>query len=695
MNSKVSLFNWNYFKENMKKSRGVILLFALIIPIFTYLFMLLQNSNVQADMKLFPSLADLSFPVIFGMYVVPFVLSAVLFSFVFKKDSVDFINALPLKRETIYLTNIIGGIGIIFVIFLSTSILMYLLSFFFTSLVIPTSMYFHYFISFFISYSFVFVASSLALSLTGSRIVHVALTLIILFIPGFVSDFYNSRIYDNDMTAVDVTCSKYDTNCDVYQVVNNFKIEKSYKLENGQTLPYKYISFVPRALFGMNNNEMTFQSEIANVYNISSLLRMFILSIIYFAIGLYAFINRRMEIAETTFKSETEHQIVKCLTLFPLCLGAISIFNESKELVALWIMLAVTITIYVVYDLITRRNSGNFIKSLIYFLGLVLATILIYMTLTFMGSFEARKSINREDVASIGVLPNTSLTNGSSGDYNFEVLNYKIKDTKTIDYIFNRVDKTMSIQNGHNFAIRLNLKDGASYNFNMTLSDEDFNYMLKLLDSDNSYGNVLRDIDYDQVYGVKLGDNFLDSEKSDKIVSLIKEGFASKSVSDIVNATYLNYSDGSALRYNTMCTLYVYDGGIKTYSVSTLINAKLKNYVMQTYNDRYINDIKNKDVNVNQLSISFNSSGDEAQQTKYYQLQDSNVEDLYRYINQYVRNDTDFSKYSDEDILNFSIYFRFGNYRSYQVFIPRNDAFNQLLDKVKVIDTTPSIKDKQ
>ena len=693
MNSKVSLFNWNYFKENMKKSRGVLLLFALVIPIFTYLFMLLLN-NVQDGQRVFPHLSDLSIPVLVGMYIIPFILSVTLFNFVFKKDSVDFINALPLKRETIYMTNILGGIGLFFVIFLITSLLMLVMSMFFNALVIPNAMYFHYFLTFFVAYSFVFITSSLALSLTGSRMVHVALVLIIMFIPGFVSDFYTSRVHNDMRDNYEYTssCSTYDSKCDIYSMSNDLVVGKSYIFENGKTLPYKYISFVPRAFFGMNTNEITYQAELSNVYDVSSIVRMIILSIFYIALGLYAFINRHMEIAESTFKNENVHQVVKCLTLFPLCLGAISIFNESKELIALWIMLAVIVTIYVVYDLITRRNSGKFMKSLIYFLGLVLVTILMYMSISGLGKLESSKVIEKDEVASLGIVPNNYFSS-SNYDNDLSALDYKVTNKDIINLIFKNSNKDISIVNGKQFALRINLKDGASYYFNVTLSSEDFDSMLKLLDNDADYTKALITIPYDKVYGLQLGDTFLKGSKADKVISLIKDGYKDKKVSDIVNATYINAADDYNVRYSLTSRLYTYAEGIRVYTVSTTINPKLVSYVMQTKNMEYIENIKNQGINVNRLNFSIAYDETDPNQNKYYELVNTYADDVYRYINDNISSTDDFSKYNGSDLIYFNIYVTTGNYHSYQAFIPRTAVFDEMLSKVQV-STTPSVEGK-
>ncbi len=692
MNLKASFFSFNYLKENMKKSKGVMFLFIFIIPIFTYLFMLLQNntsacsSTFGCNKILFPTLLDLSIPSIILMYIAPFVIAVTLFTYLFKKDSVDFINALPLKRSTIFITNIIGGIIYFLLIFLITSLIMFLGSLFFEKLVIPSGMYFHYFITFFIAYVYVFLVSSFAIALTGSRMVHVALTLIFLFIPGFISDFYSSRLYDNNVNDYNhAICETYDTECSPYGIYNNFKIEKSYRMTNGQTLPYKYINAVPRALFDMSSVEVNYQNEVSSVYNLSSILKMFILSIVYFILGLYAYNKRKMEIAETTFKNENIHQLVKCLTLFPVCLGTLSLFSITKEPITLWIMGTITVTIYVVYDLITHRNSGKFTKSVIYFLGLVLATIIIYMGFNKISELEAKKVIKQDDVANIGLSLINSFDYYQSNYVDLSILKKKITDKEVMDLIFDNANKKIPNIDGKSkqVAIRLGLKNGMNYYFNIRLTTEVYDELLSLMNKDNNYTKSLKDIPYDKIYGVQLGNVYQDKEVSKQIIELIKEGYKNINASDIINNTYMDPFDDIQYRYSLLISLYVYDDGIKVYKINTMINPKLINYVIQMKNRRYINEVKNAKVNINYLNISVEFDYNDEDTSSYYEFLINNQGLVYRYINDNIRSDIDFSKYDEDDIGYFNVYFKYENVDSYQIYIPKDANYEKLLERAK------------
>jgi hypothetical protein len=250
--------------------------------------------------------------------------------------------------------------------------------------------------------------------------------------------------------------------------------------------------------------------------------------------------------------------------------------------------------------------------------------------------------------------------------------------------IFDNANKKISNVNelSKQFALRLGLKNGATYYFNVRLVEEEYNKLLSLLDKDNDYAEFLMEIPYNKVYGIKLGDTYLDKETSNKIVALIKEGYKDKKVSDIVNATYMDFNDVSRARYNLINKLYVYDGGIKTYSVSTMINPKLINYVMQMRNNKYIKDIKNKNVNINQLDIAFEFNNNE-EINNYYKFVYDNQELIYRYINDNIRDNINFSKYAETDIVYITVYDRIFYNNMYQIYIPKDAAYDKLFENAK------------
>ena len=152
MNS-TKLFNMNYFLQNVKKSKTGIILAALVLPLFTFLDILLFGSEGFTNCMSFTTLSVFH---IFFMYIIPIILSLSLFSYVYKKNSADFVGSMPLSRKTIFVTNTIGGIAILLFIELITAIVTFLASLLFTNLIIFGGVILDVFIYFTIAYIFVF-----------------------------------------------------------------------------------------------------------------------------------------------------------------------------------------------------------------------------------------------------------------------------------------------------------------------------------------------------------------------------------------------------------------------------------------------------------------------------------------------------------------------------------------------------------
>ena len=104
-------FNFNYLKENIKKSKGVLLLLILVVPFFTILTLALMYNN-KNNIELL-NMKNIIFVNLIGMYIIPIGISFSLFGYVYKKSSVDFINSMPINRKSIFITNSIAGILII------------------------------------------------------------------------------------------------------------------------------------------------------------------------------------------------------------------------------------------------------------------------------------------------------------------------------------------------------------------------------------------------------------------------------------------------------------------------------------------------------------------------------------------------------------------------------------------------------
>ena len=88
--SSTKLFNFKFLKENLKKSKGLLILISIIVPLFTTLSMVLGYDDYVS--RIIVTQADISIINILGMFLIPIAISFALFGYVFKKNSVDLIG---------------------------------------------------------------------------------------------------------------------------------------------------------------------------------------------------------------------------------------------------------------------------------------------------------------------------------------------------------------------------------------------------------------------------------------------------------------------------------------------------------------------------------------------------------------------------------------------------------------------------
>ena len=323
--SLTKLFNLKYFIQNVKKSKALILLLLIAVPMFTSIMLLtVDNAYVM-------TFAELSIINIIGMYIIPIVLSMTLFDYVYKKNSVDFIGSMPLNRRTIFLTNTIGGIGIIIITQLLTLLSTLFLSQILSEVVIFASMVWDIFIFFTVSYIFVFAVSNLAISFSGNKFSQLVSILIILFLVPFIM----------------ISCELLG---DDYKYINiEEKIENSLG-DEGTKIRIEDPQYftAPSYIFG----------EITNAryeYSTESIVKMLVLSIIYTAIGLFLFERKKLEMAGESYESEMLHLVVKLITFMPFMFIYCMLNNSDKVTVFLFFV-AILAVYYFLFDLITNKK---------------------------------------------------------------------------------------------------------------------------------------------------------------------------------------------------------------------------------------------------------------------------------------------------------------------------------------------------
>ena len=502
-----SLFNFNYLKENIKKSKAIILLCMLLLPILNGIILLMHGSTGD---NFVASIYDVSGIILFGMYIIPLVLSITLFSFIYKKGAVDFTLSMPINKRQIFLTNTIGGMAIILIMQIINFIVMLLVSLIYSNIIVSYKMLFDILLMYSISYIFVFVCTNIAASVSSNKITTIVVTLLIMFLIPFISTFINSNAFtyygnsDVKVECVNDSCKPKNYYCDTVKCEidkkNNIYTANIRKYDNvTYTLPYELIK---DNLFGIESD---------NRVN-TSIIKMIILSIIYIIVGTVLFSNKRFEIVGTSFRSEKIHILVRTLTTIPIvCLAYVVLKNSSissYDIFSIVLLLVLIFTYLIIYDLITRKKVTNFFKMAIC-LAIVGGVTTVVGALVDVDSY----SIKAKDVKEISFLDDNGNAIGST------------KNTEVINNSISLLLDTEALENyTYNYTIKAKVK-GSTYRFNIYTTKDNYNHINNILINDKEFSKDFNKYKNNDIFGIKYKDGYNrtnDSNLSDMIVNKYK-----------------------------------------------------------------------------------------------------------------------------------------------------------------------------
>ena len=208
----IKFFKKNYAFQNIKKSKGILAIMLIVIPVITLFCLHSVDSSGYGD----PYVVSVAMGANFcGLIVIPFVLTNILFGYVYKKNSIDFINSMPISRKSLYFTNILVGILYVLILqgitWVSSSI--YILSI--GDSLFTIKFMFDIAMAMSLAYIFLFVCSTLALSVSGNVFTQLVVLALVLFTIPFIraADFGDFVESTNTVFLVnnDGTTSEYWT----------------------------------------------------------------------------------------------------------------------------------------------------------------------------------------------------------------------------------------------------------------------------------------------------------------------------------------------------------------------------------------------------------------------------------------------------------------------------------------------------
>lgn len=630
--SLTSLFNFNYLKENARKSKATLLLCILLLPIINGIVLLMRCSSGD---NFVPSIYDVSGFMLFGMYFIPIVIAISLFSFVYKRGSIDFTLSMPINKKQIFLSNTILGIGIIFVMHFINFVIMLIISLIYSNIIISYRMLFDILFMGFVSYVFVFVCSNIAIGVSSNKITTIVVTLLILFLVPFISSFINSNAFSNyGYYAARIECTSdsckplsyscYDIGCEVNKKNNIYHSHITKYDSNIYTLPYGILNDI---LFGIESNN-----------NISkSICKMVILSILYIVIGVILFNKKKFEICNTSFRSENVHIFVRSLTTIPILCIYFNILKNisisSYDFFSVILLIVLIFAYLIIYDLITRKRVGNFFK-------MAICLIIVGSMVIFTGYLvdDDRVSIKARDIKEISFLDDNGNVIGSSR--NMDVINKCISLLLSSDYVSDYV---------YSYSVRCKVGSDI-YSFNVYMNKDNYDYINGILSSDKLFNSGYSKYKNSRVFGIEYIDGYsssYDSNLFDMIVNSYKND----------NSTFNN--SVSDRLFNV--SLYVYDNfNVREVSYSFDGNKELETGILRYYNSN--------------TKALFNDIDIDNEIYSYY-INDSYVYNGYSEISKFIVNSLDDSFDINKDYGYISIYSNSGN----NIFVSnRVDEINSL-----------------
>lgn len=556
--SLTSLFNFGYLKENIKKSKAIILLCIFLLPIINGIILLMDCS---LDSNFMPSMNDLSYLILLGMYFIPVIISLVLFGFVYKKGSIDFVLSMPISKKELFLTNTLGGILVIGLMMVVNFVISLVICLIYSStIIVDYRMLFDILVLYFVAYVFVFVCTNMAISVTSNKITAIVVTLLILFLVPFVSTFISTKgfMYNNGNNAriecISEECKPNiytcdDVSCEMDKELSFYKAYVSKVDGITYTLPYEIIK---DNIFGIES-----ESDV-----IVSIVKMIVLSVIYIFASLYLFIRKGFEVVGTSFKSERVHVFVRTLTTVPIiCVFYIIIKNLSISRYDFFsvILLFILIMAYlIIYDLLTRKKVTNFFK-------MVMCLVIVFLSFVIVGSLfeEEDYNINALDIKEISFMDEYDSFVGKTKDR--DVINYAVSlllDTESLGDVY------------YTYHVKAYTKSGI-YRFNIYVTDDNYDYINGILSNDDNFVSSYTKYKKTDVFGVGYSDGYVRFSSNNSLSSMI----VNKYRNDI---SLFEVSNGNDL---FDVSLYMYDNfNVRTVTFNVSEDKELALGLLRYYN---------------------------------------------------------------------------------------------------------------
>lgn len=369
---KLKIFDKNLYFEALRQLRtinvvvGVIFLLQSILVPLSMFVTNRENTYAQETQIPFAAVA----PLLLLVALVMPLMAEGLFSFLSRRNASDFYHALPVRRETMYITYLAAIFSSCLVLCIVPALLEYVLFLPVSYVELDMSLTGFVFVDTMVIGMLLTAAVLIARCISGTRFGVFAVICMILFLPRAY------LLYIENMVEY------------IYPYVI---------LDGGHHILWNHSW---NLLFGI----------FEDIQNMRSIIYTLVLSLIYFVIAGILFVKRKSEKAESVSISKGLQLALRVLTSLTFCMlpiyYIIHIIHSDEHLtgenfVFLVIMYIIAIVIYFLYELLTTRKLRSVVKAAPGLLALAAANIALILFIHLYGGYQARLCPSAQDVTAV------------------------------------------------------------------------------------------------------------------------------------------------------------------------------------------------------------------------------------------------------------------------------------------------------
>ena len=612
------LFNKNYAIQNIKKSKGILAIMFIIIPVIS--LFILYGYRTENTFRLPVEMGIIALPNILGMYVIPFILSNVLMGYVYKQNSLDFVNSMPISRRKAYLTNIITGSIYIFIL-QAFNLLIQAVFILLTNTYVIFAMLLDISITMLVGYLFVFALCSLALSVSGNKFTQIVVAMLILFFIPF------TRI-------INLICIDYGS----INIISANGIKEAYT----QYIDTSKTFTIPINVF------QSFAYDNGQIYSLKSILFTSLIFLLYIVIGMELFEKRKMENNGFSFYNTKVHLFVKGMTLYPMIYILKLLFFKNSisdfdfEYIPQFLFaLAVILIYYLVYDLITNKKI-KLLNNIACFLATTIALTVIVSCISFVyDNLNDNINIEASNIEKIAISLETSFY------VREDIEKLVVSDKEIINYIFDNSYGNINYNSGkayndfNKMTLILFTKSGKRVKIGAYMDNAEYKNLIQRLSNNEEYIKAASNIYITSNYAYYSNEtsfySYINLNEYKELKDLLNDNSE-----ELVSLKLKNVIENSGNNYQQRIVINTYKNH-KCYNVSIpLYKSEILNKIIKLQNKAYSDKLK-EDIAEKERDYMYGYNIEKNENGKRKVLKNTITElmngDIYKFIIENKEND--------------------------------------------------------